>query len=314
MELVRVRFEATVTNEGVLPRFWGPTLRGGLGLAFRSLVCVTHMDECAPCLLRFQCPYPRFFEPSAPPDHPFAARLKEMPRPFALQVSPPSNNPQPFAVGDRLVFGFTIWHQPAFFLPYLIVAAQRALTKGLGRKVTAQLNRVVAIAEDGQETVIYTADKRTVATELPTCLIDRLFTVPPQPVATLTVRFLTPLRIDLKGKLQNPVSFEALVRAAYQRAQALFWAYEGKDLPWDKQALFALAERTVLVGSEQEWLDLTRYSRRQETQLKIGGVMGWLQVEGDDLRPVLPLLRLMEWVQVGKLATMGLGQIAVTTA
>ncbi len=60
MELVRVRFEATVTSEGVLPRFWGPTLRGGLGLVFRSLVCVTHMDECAPCLLRFQCSYPRF--------------------------------------------------------------------------------------------------------------------------------------------------------------------------------------------------------------------------------------------------------------
>ncbi len=237
-----------------------------------------------------------------------------MPRPFALQVSPPSNNPQSFAVGDRLVFGFTLWHQPAFFLPYLIVAVQRVLTKGLGQKVTAQLNRVVVIAEGGQETVIYTADGGTIATELPTCFVDQLFTVPPQPVPNLTVRFLTPLRIDLKGKLQNPVSFEALVRAAHQRAQALFWAYEGEDPPWNKQDLFTLAERTVLVGSEQKWLDLTRYSRRQETRLKIGGVMGWLQVEGDDLRPVLPLLRLMEWVQVGKLATMGLGQIALTTA
>jgi hypothetical protein len=67
--------------------------------------------------LRFQCPYTRFFEPFAPTDHPFAKRLVQMPRPFSLQVPPPSNSPVTFKVGDAFSFGMTIWHQAENLLP-----------------------------------------------------------------------------------------------------------------------------------------------------------------------------------------------------
>jgi hypothetical protein len=122
---------------------------------------------------------------------------------------------------------------------------------------------------------------------------------------------VTPTRIDLSGKLQNPVTFSALVKGANERGRALFWAYERTEPPWDGKVLVENARKVEMTDGEQVWLDLQRFSRRQQERLKVGGVIGWTEFEGEDLSPFLPLLKLMEWVHVGKLGTMGLGQIVV---
>ena len=310
LRFVRLRFEAEVTGEGTLPRFFGPTLRGALGLTFRKMVCVTHLDDCSPCILRFQCPYARFFEPFAPPDHPFSKRLVQMPRPFVLQVPPPSNSPVSFQVGDAFVFGMTVWHQVENLLPYIIVAVQRTLANGIGKGLRASLVRVVAESSEGEKEV-FSAKEGIILTSLPSVSAEEVLAFPTEKVSQLIVHFVTPTRIDLSGKLQNPVTFSALVKGANERGRALFCAYEGTEPPWDGKALVEAAGKVEMTESQQVWLDLRRFSRRQQEELKVGGVVGWAKFEGEDLSPFLPLLRLMEWVHVGKLGTMGLGRIAV---
>jgi hypothetical protein len=312
LKFVRLRFEAEVTKEGKLPRFFGPTLRGALGLTFRKMVCVTHLDECAPCLLRFQCPYTRFFEPYAPADHPFAKRLSQMPRPFALRVPPPSDEPFFFRCSDILTFHITLWHQVDTLLPYIVVAVQKTFERGIGQGLQAKLRKVIAEAHEG-ETKVFDSDEGLVSTKLPFVSIEQVMTPPSIPVKSLTVRFITPTRIDLSGKLQNPITFSALVKSANERGRALFWAYEQTEPPWDGKLLLQAAKDVNAVNGEQRWLDLQRFSRRQQERLKIGGVVGWTEFTCDDLSPFVPLLRLMEFVHVGKLGTMGLGQISVET-
>ncbi len=314
MELVRLRFEATVTERGQLPRFFGPTLRGALGSTFWRMVCVTHMPECAPCPLRDQCPYPRFFEPFAPSDHPFAKRLAQMPRPFALQIPPPAAAPVTFQIGDRFVFRLTLWHHIPVLLPYLTVAVQRTLDKGLGKGMKARLERIVAEHPDG-DALVFAAEEGLVRTKVPTVSIEEAMAQPSFPDdVPLTIRFLSPVRIDIGGKLQNPLTFSALIKAANERGRALFWAYREAEPPWDGKALVHLAEQMKPIASEQTWVDFQRFSRRQKERLKVGGVVGWMRFAGADLLPFLPLLRLMAWVNIGKLTTMGLGQIALESA
>jgi hypothetical protein len=91
----------------------------------------------------------------------------------------------------------------------------------------------------------------------------------------------------------------------------LFWAYERTEPPWDGKVLVENARKVEMTDGEQVWLDMQRFSRRQQERLKVGGVIGWAEFKGEDLSPFLPLLKLMEWVHVGKLGTMGLGQIVV---
>lgn len=310
LRFVRLRFEAEVIREGRLPRFFGPTLRGALGMTFRKMACVTHLDDCAPCLLRFQCPYTRFFEPCAPADHPFAKRLSQMPRPFALQVPPPADEPFLFRCGDPLTFHITLWHQVDTLLPYIIVAVSRTLEQRLGQGLQAKLQKVFAETPES-EMKVFDSDEGLVSTNLPSVPIEQIMALPSNPVKSLTIRFITPTRIDLEGKLQNPITFSALVKSANERGRALFWAYKQAEPPWDGKLLLQAARNVNAVNGEQRWLDLQRFSRRQQERLKIGGVVGWTEFTGDDLSPFVPLLRLMEWVHVGKLSTMGLGQIAL---
>jgi len=312
LEFVWLRFEGRVTEGGQLPRFFGPTLRGALGLSLRKLVCVTHLPECSPCLLRFQCPYPRFFEPFAPPDHPLALRLRQMPRPFALQVPPPSDAPVEFSVGAPFSFRLVVWQHAETLLPYLVLAFRQALERGIGKGVKVGLKRVIAETPKGEAREVYQAEEGIVQMKLPTCSVAEILAGGEKsPVSRLTVHFLTPVRIDLSGKLQNPVGFEGLIKAANERGRALFWAYEGVEPPWDGKGLVMAAKEVRMVAGEQRWVEMARFSRRQGERMKMGGVMGWAVYEGKDLAAFLLLLRMMEVVHVGKLATMGLGQIAV---
>jgi len=312
LQFIRLRFEAKVIGEGTLPRFFGPTLRGALGLTFRKMVCVTHLEECSLCLLKFQCPFTRFFEPFSPPDHPFSKRLQQMPRPFVLQVPSPSKEPVPFNTDDILTFHLILWHQVETLLPYIIVAVQRTFERGIGQGLKARLERVVAEVK-GEEKVVFDDEQGLVSTKLPFVSVEEVMSQPNQTIKSLTVHFLTPTRIELSGKLQNPVTFPSLIKASNERGRALFWAYEQKEPSWDGKGLVLASEEVKMVRWGQEWMDLRRFSRRQGERLKIGGVVGWAEFEGEELSSFVPLLRLMEWVHVGKLGTMGLGQVKVET-
>ncbi|NPA63687.1 MAG: CRISPR system precrRNA processing endoribonuclease RAMP protein Cas6 [Epsilonproteobacteria bacterium] len=58
------------------------------------------------------------------------------------------------------------------------------------------------------------------------------------------------------------------------------------------------------------FVDLQRYSTRQRTKMRIGGVVGEMVLEGVDER-AYRLFRVAEILGVGKLGTFGLGKIKV---
>jgi hypothetical protein len=310
LRMLKLRFEAEVTDAGTLPKFFGPTIRGALGTMLRKIACVTHTDECKSCLLHIQCPYARFFEPYMPVDHPFSHRLSQMPRPFVLSVQPPEDKPVSLQQGSKLTFGITIWHNAEALLPYIVITAQKMLERGIGTGVRAKLMRVIAEHPDGDKT-IFCSDDGLLSTALPTVSAEEVMTTKEAQIKRLTISFVTPTRIDIGGKLQNPITFKALVRAANERARAIFWAYEKMETPWDGKRLIKLATDVHTEDGEQKWVDLQRYSRRQNTRLKIGGIIGWQTFSGDALSEFIPMLRLMEWLHVGKLTTMGLGKITL---
>ena len=79
-------------------------------------------------------------------------------------------------------------------------------------------------------------------------------------------------------------------------------------------ALYVGIERasTVSVVSHHlRWFDWERFSSRQNSEMKLGGLLGDVSFEGD-VRPFGPLLRAGEIVHVGKGTSFGLGQYLLT--
>ena len=130
----------------------------------------------------------------------------------------------------------------------------------------------------------------------------------------LAVEFLTPTRIQSDGAIRGAVSFSDLVRALLRRLSSLCYFHCGCELQADFRGLIDRACRFRTVESGLRWQGQTRFSTRQEQRIEMGGVVGTVVYKAPDEAawgPYLPLLRVGEWVHVGKGTVMGLGKYQV---
>nr|WP_255531416.1 CRISPR system precrRNA processing endoribonuclease RAMP protein Cas6 [Nitratiruptor sp. YY09-18] len=65
-----------------------------------------------------------------------------------------------------------------------------------------------------------------------------------------------------------------------------------------------------VVKKDLKFMDFSRYSNRQKTKMKVGGIVGEIVVDGLD-KQTYELLKYGEIVGVGKLGSFGLGKIEV---
>ena len=81
----------------------------------------------------------------------------------------------------------------------------------------------------------------------------------------------------------------------------------------DFSTLVAQAEKISVDASALRWFDWGRYSQRQQQEMRLGGLLGSLQLRGD-LSPFAQLLHIGQWLHVGKNASFGLGGYRLRTS
>ena len=74
------------------------------------------------------------------------------------------------------------------------------------------------------------------------------------------------------------------------------------------------AEEIRVTSAALTWLELDRYSTRQRMRLGQGGLMGTITFKGDSVGTFVPLLRLGEYLHLGKSTTFGLGAYRLAVA
>ena len=74
--------------------------------------------------------------------------------------------------------------------------------------------------------------------------------------------------------------------------------------------LLAALDSLSLTGNRLRWRELTRYSNRQEREVRLGGLTGSVRLEGD-LTAWLPLIVLGQVVHLGKNTTLGFGHYRI---
>ncbi|MGM0595178.1 MAG: CRISPR system precrRNA processing endoribonuclease RAMP protein Cas6, partial [Pseudomonadota bacterium] len=61
-----------------------------------------------------------------------------------------------------------------------------------------------------------------------------------------------------------------------------------------------------------KWYDWVRYSNRQNTHMKMGGLVGEFVLDEPGFTELLPVMQMGELTHAGKACTMGLGHYSVT--
>ena len=132
----------------------------------------------------------------------------------------------------------------------------------------------------------------------------------------VAVELRTPLRLRRAGDLVTPETLRPadILASLVRRVSMLSYFHTAAPLEADFAGLRDRAAQLDWDSISLRWLDLARWSTRQEALLGIGGIVGRATL---DLRPaedLWPYLWIGQWIGTGKGTTMGLGQIEVAGA
>lgn len=129
----------------------------------------------------------------------------------------------------------------------------------------------------------------------------------------ITLHFPTRLRLKANGQLlrQSP-PFHLFFARLLGRLNTLASLYGLGKIADHALCAFLLdqAKEIRIIDDQTSWSELSRFSGRQQSWMKFGGLLGSITYRGD-LRPFLPLLALGEWTHVGGKSSFGLGKFVL---
>ncbi len=310
LRFARFRMELEACEALQLPPYKGATLRGAFGSTFKRVVCVRRDGQCAGCLVRAHCAYSYVFEtPAADSEADLARHYTFAPHPFVME--PPEEARVAYGAGERLSLGLVLIGRAIDYLPYFIHALDEMGQRGLGHgRGKARLARVwTPAAMPAGETAIYAAADAQLQTGSPVYHGPRQV---PVTGGALRLRLATPTRLKDEGRLTPGVDFPLLVRSLLRRTSELARIHCQAPLELDYRGWIERARTVRPLEAALHWHDWERYSRRQETRMKMGGVVGRVAFAGD-VEPFMPLVALGQDLHVGKGTSFGLGRYEITT-
>jgi CRISPR-associated endoribonuclease Cas6 len=127
---------------------------------------------------------------------------------------------------------------------------------------------------------------------------------------SLSLCFLTPTRLKWNGNFVTNLEFHHLIRNLLRRLSALSYFHGEGHGTIDFKRLITDAGSVAVIKSTVEWYDWERYSNRQKTKMKMGGLTGEAHFRGD-FAAFLPFLLWGELVHIGKGTSFGLGQYKI---
>lgn len=222
------------------------------------------------------------------------------------------------SAGDELVFDLLLIGRAVEYMPYVVYAVSEMAKRGLGaNRVPFDLSKVSLIDEDGFDKTIYSgeAQRISVPDKATKSLSDLIHSRLEQLKATnilyldeLRLNFQTPARIRVDGDLQLKLSFDLLVRNLLRRVSLLAAVHGSAPLKVEYRALIDSASSVQTRLSGLRWWDWERYSNRQRTKMKLGGVLGGIEYVGEAIAEFIPLIIAGEVLHVGTGTSFGLGR------
>lgn len=304
-------YEFHLISQGnmVLPAYKGSTLRGGFGRVFKSLACVTPQSCKNSCKTGSRCPYGYVFETPVPED---SARMKKYPyAPHPFIIEPPLETKAQYSENEKLRFRLILFGKACDYLPYFVYTFEELGKIGIGKaQCPYRVEKVNRIGLNGSINLIYDAQDRLLqpGSKADTFnLFDETGSLNPSGQLTLTL--LTPARIQVGNTLSNGPDFHEIVRSLLRRISLMMYFHEEIDLEGqvDFREMIQAATSIQTLSRNFRRYNWQRYSNRQERHISMDGLMGQGIYQGDIGR-FIRLLRLGEYLHIGKGTSFGLGQ------
>lgn len=311
IRLSRYKFTLLPQNEMNLRHYLGSTIRGGFGSSFKKIVCCSHEKVCDYCLLKDRCIYSYIFETSPQEGSEKLSNIKNIPRPYIIE--PPTFDSAALYSPERpLRFYLTLIGRAIEYFPYFIVAFQELGRFGLGKgKYKFTVDRVDIQNTPGEKLEqIYFPTGKVLNTRYVYSLEDAKNQLEGKDYNLLKIKFSSPVRLQANKQLINKPEFRAFFGSLIRRLSSLSYFHCNSELDIDYKDITSKAEDIKIFENRTSWRDWERYSSRQKSSMKMGGLLGEVTYEGN-LSPFLPYLLFGQWIHTGKNPTFGLGKYEI---
>ena len=304
----KYRFTMQAVDPILLPYYKGSTFRGAFGMAFKKIVCALRKKECSECILKSRCIYSYIFE-TTPPENTNIMNMNKynkVPHPFIIE--PPPEEKQKYKEGDLISFELVLVGKAVDYLPYFIYTFEELGETGLGRGRGKYRLLYVYKGDTAiysyQDKTIHRADVDSISVKDITCVEDSRDDI-------VEIEFLTPLRIVYGRKLVSDIDFHILIRNLVRRLNLLYYFHcNGRELDWDYKKIIDHAAGVAMEEKNMHWQDWERYSSRQNTRMKMGGMIGKVKYIGN-LESFMSILEAGEIFHAGKGTSFGLGKYRI---
>ncbi len=312
----RFDFRATWQSDALMPAYWGSALRGGLGKWLRQTSCILRTRGCDGCAVRASCAYGFIFETENIQSDRERGNINARPHPIVVELPFPCD----FSTNKGMSFDFSILlmnRANEFFHHVLFSIVKLGQEDGIGARARQGYGRFQVDSVRCGEEVVY--DRKSAEIKKPSAVrklnLQEMSTERKNEDAMgrdkLEVGFETPFRAKYKGRFSRKVPFHLLIRTALRRISSLETAYGQGEPDLDYSGLIKAAEEVKTVREELQWAEVPRFSSRQKSKMMIGGPVGTVTYQGEDVCRFLPFLKYCEDVHLGKQTFFGLGKIRV---
>ena len=263
---------STIIENATSPFFLGSQLRGAFGYALKKVVCINPSFKCDECFAKDNCLYYQFYEE------------KNVYHKYRFD----------YELGKSYDFSVYLFDDTVSKLPYVVSALYQMITKigfGKDRKTYTKFDMFV------NDSSIFKEDEIILPKDYEKEFDIDTFS------PNISVKFVTPLRLKKNNRFikSEELEIEDIINSIYQRERKL-QQKEPKKVDFKPTG--------EIIKKELKFLDISRYSNRQQAKLKIGGLVGEMQIKDIDEKSYR-LLKLGEIIGVGKQTVFGLGKIKV---
>jgi len=239
------------------------------------------------------CPCRTLFDQNLTTDPSALRRYQKPPLPFAFRfpLLPEKSAPRTLVELSLVIAGEAISHLDLF------LEAVRDLAGSSEKMGRWQAVRIEAASEDGSRILVPSEGVGREFANLPLLSFDELFSRSCAPCHSVTIDFLTPLRVLHKGVPLREIPFSAVAGALFRRVSSLAYYYGGEELSHDFKWLAERGREIACSRSGLNWIN------------RGGGLQG---IEGSatfcgELAEFIPFLELGSRFNIGKGAAYGMG-------
>ncbi len=265
--------------------------RSVLGNELHYLSCVLKKQVCGECPLRFKCAYSVLFENPVSKDNEVIKGRDKAPSPYIIQAEY-YNNTEIEKVDLTVIFTGT----GIDYISYFLLAVKRAGENGMFRERIKYTMGYISYSSKE-----YSMDYDFASLPVESYIYD---TNEDKVNKNIKISFITPFRYKKMGKYTSDININDILLAALRRVNMLSSFYGIGD---------TVSYNGNISNAEEShnfsWLEGSRYSRRQDVSMKIGGISGSMNVKADFTMQQLSLLNAAVLFNIGKNVSFGLGHI-----